>query len=105
MSGKYENLGEQLWQLTLKSSRARETARKEEAKEIGGMWPNFVCDVAVPCGFARPQWTARLRESMPLGRKMCWHKFGVSPGSGMVDGVHDAWCYMVVCGTRCGDVT
>ena len=27
-------------------------------------WPNDVCDVAVLCGFARPRWKVRLRESV-----------------------------------------
>ena len=33
----------------------------------GGMWRNDVCDVAVPCGFARPGWEVHLCESVPLG--------------------------------------
>ena len=28
------------------------------------VWPNSVSDVAVPCGFARPRWKVRLRESV-----------------------------------------
>ena len=28
---------------------------------------NYVRDVAVPCGFARPWWEARLRGAVPLG--------------------------------------
>lgn len=30
------------------------------------LWPNDVCDVALPCGFARPWWQVHLRESVPL---------------------------------------
>ena len=30
------------------------------------VWPHDVCDVAVPCGLARPRWKVR-RESVPLG--------------------------------------
>ena len=29
-------------------------------------WPNYVRDVAVPRGFARPWWKVRLRHAMPL---------------------------------------
>ena len=28
---------------------------------------NYVRDVAVPCGFARPWWEIRLRGAVPLG--------------------------------------
>ena len=31
------------------------------------VWPNYVRDVAVPCGFARPWWEVRLRGAAPLG--------------------------------------
>ena len=38
---------------------------REEA--CGGCGPNYVCDVAVPCGFERPRWKVRLSESVLLG--------------------------------------
>ena len=31
------------------------------------IWRNYVRDVAVPCGFARPWWKVRLRGAVPLG--------------------------------------
>ena len=31
------------------------------------VWPHYVRDVAVPCGFARPWWKVRLHGAVPLG--------------------------------------
>ena len=31
------------------------------------VWRNYIRDVAVPCGFARPWWEVRLRGAVPLG--------------------------------------
>ena len=31
------------------------------------VWRNYVCDAALPRGFARPRWKVRLRSSVPLG--------------------------------------
>ena len=39
------------------------------------MWRNYVRDVAVPCGFARPWWKVHLRGAVPLGeRETRWCK-------------------------------
>ena len=44
---------------------------------------NYVRDVAVPCGFARPWWEVRLRGAVPLGSA----KRGVPLVSGMIAGI------------------
>ena len=33
------------------------------------VWRNYVRDVAVPCGLARPWWKVRLRGAVPLGAR------------------------------------
>ena len=45
---------------------------------------NYVRDVAVPCGFARPWWKARLRGTVPVG-------------SAKHAGVNAACRYRVIC--------
>ena len=61
--------------------------------------PIFV--VAVRCGFARSRWKVRFCVSPGhWARKTFWHKFGVFLGSGMVGGVQDACCYIVVFSLR-----
>ena len=49
------------------------------------MLRNYVRDVAVPCGFARPRWEVRLRGTGE--RETCWCKRGVSLVSGMIGGI------------------
>ena len=52
------------------------------------VWRNYVHDVAVPLGFARPWWEVCLRGAVPLGSaKHAGVKRGVSPVSGMLGGI------------------
>ena len=46
------------------------------------VWRNYVCDVVLPLGFARPGWEVRLRGAAGE-RETCWCKRGVSLVSGM----------------------
>ena len=66
-------------------------------------------DVAAPCGVAWPWWKVHLRESVPLESMLAVYKRGVSLGSGIFVGAHEARCYYTlsfpVCDTRCGEVT
>ena len=48
------------------------------------VWRNYVRDVAVPLGFARPWWEVCLRGAE---RETRWCKRGVSLVSGMTDGI------------------
>ena len=53
---------------------------------------NYVRDVAVPCGFARPWWKVRLRGAVPSGSaKRAWCKCGVSLVNGIIGGFYSVW--------------
>ena len=58
------------------------------------VWPNYVCDVAVPCGLRGLGGKCVCVSPCLSGKEKCWcEKCGVavSLGSGMIGGVHEAW--------------
>ena len=51
------------------------------------VWRNYVRDVAVPRGFARPWWEVRLRGAVPLGSAKHAAVNAVSRCCGMIGGI------------------